>query len=283
VIITDPYELTPVMEVGGILMKRDDLFKPFGRLGVNGGKFRQCIMLVEEALKKDPGIKGLVTYNSIHSPQGAIVAATGKYYGLPSIICYGGSSERKLEKELMPRLAKKYGGEVRNISKTGRHNVLKRLAKGIAEEQGYFVVEYGINLDSFGQVLVGAVAEQVRNIPDELEHLYVTCGSGITASGILYGIQKYGKKVGRVHLISTAYDRRERVRSILASLGTTADFQYHDMFSQKGFLYDKREKCMVKGLILHPNYEAKALKYILRHDLSLDDALFWVVGTEPLV
>ena len=48
-------DLTPVQEVNGLLMKRDDLFQPFGRGEVNGGKLRQCIMLVDAALARDSG------------------------------------------------------------------------------------------------------------------------------------------------------------------------------------------------------------------------------------
>lgn len=40
------YSLTPVQEVDGLRIKRDDLYAPFGPGEVNGGKLRQCVMLV---------------------------------------------------------------------------------------------------------------------------------------------------------------------------------------------------------------------------------------------
>ena len=44
-----------------------------------------------------------------------------------------------------------------------------------------------------------SVAEQVQNIPDDLDDLYITCGSGITASGVIVGIERYGKNVKNIH------------------------------------------------------------------------------------
>lgn len=40
-------KLTPVQSVGGLLFKRDDLYEPFGPGEVNGGKMRQCMMLLD--------------------------------------------------------------------------------------------------------------------------------------------------------------------------------------------------------------------------------------------
>lgn len=52
------YSLTPVQEVDGLRIKRDDLYAPFGPGEVNGGKLRQCVMLVN-SVKKD--YKSLLT------------------------------------------------------------------------------------------------------------------------------------------------------------------------------------------------------------------------------
>ncbi len=42
-------ELTPVQQIAGMYFKREDLYTPFGAGGVNGGKLRQCMLLVETA------------------------------------------------------------------------------------------------------------------------------------------------------------------------------------------------------------------------------------------
>ena len=169
----------------------------------------------------------------------------------------------------------------KTIAKSGRHNVLKQRAEALAEARGLFVVQYGINLDDYGEVLLSAVAEQVQNIPDGLDDLYITCGSGITASGVIVGIEWYGKAVKNIHLISTAYDRREKVRATLQRYGAERPFQYHDLFHTPGFVYEKQQKMRVGGVKLHPQYEAKSMKYLVDHGLNTNNALFWIVGAEP--
>ena len=144
-----------------------------------------------------------------------------------------------------------------------------------------FVVQYGINLDDYGEVLLGAVAEQTQNIPDELDDLYITCGSGITASGVIVGLERYGKNVEQIHLISTAFDRQEKVKATLRRYGVTREFIYHDLFHTPGFVYERQQKMRIGGVKLHPQYEAKSMKYLLEHDLNRDNALFWIVGAEP--
>ena len=139
------HELTPVQEIAGMYMKRDDLYAPFGAGAVNGGKLRQCMMLIEAAQQRDPSIAGVATYCSIHSPQGPITAAAAKHYGLPCLVAYGGASKNSIATERMTRLSMSYGASVEIISGSGRHNVLKARAETIAEARHYFVVQYGIN------------------------------------------------------------------------------------------------------------------------------------------
>jgi hypothetical protein len=181
----------------------------------------------------------------------------------------------------MPRLSMSYGAQVEMVAKSGRHNVLKAKAEAIAKVKQMFVVQYGINLDDYGEVLLSAVAEQVQNIPDNLNDLYITCGSGITASGVIVGIERYGKNVKNIHLISTAFDRREKVRTTLRRFGVQREFIYHDLFHTPGFVYEKQQKLRVGGVKLHPQYEAKTMKYLLEQKLNTENALFWIVGAEP--
>lgn len=275
------HDLTPVQSIAGLYLKRDDLYAPFGAGGVNGGKLRQCMMLVEAARERHPDTTGLVTYCSIHSPQAPITAAVARHYGLPCTILYGGTSKAGLARERMPRLALYYGAEIIIAAATGRHNVLKAKADALAQERGRFVVQYGINLDEYGDVLLGAVSEQVQNIPEELDDLYITCGSGITASGVIIGIERYGKRVGHIHLVATAFDRQSKVNATLRRFGVERDFIYHDMFHTKGFAYEKREPLSIRGVHLHPQYEAKTVRYIAEHRLNTRNSLVWIVGAEP--
>ena len=275
------HDLTPVQEIAGMYFKRDDLYTPFGAGEVNGGKLRQCMLLVEAALRRQPGMTGVITYCSIHSPQGPITAATARHFRLPCIVAHGGASDLSIATGDMPRLAMSYGAAGKVIAKSGRHNVLKAKAEEIANNKRMFVVQYGINLDEYGEVLLSAVAEQVQNIPDDLDDLYITCGSGITASGVIVGIERYGKNVKNIHLIATAFDRQEKVRDTLRRFGVAREFIYHDLFHTPGFTYEKQQKLRIGGVKLHPQYEAKTMKYVVEHNLNTRNALFWIVGAEP--
>ncbi len=278
--VTNANDLTPVEQRAGMWFKRDDLYQPFGEGEVNGGKLRQCVMLLSNALEKR-NYRGVVTYCSIHSPQAPITAAVANDNGLPCVICYGGVSDRTLSREAMPNLCRKYGARIDSEARSGRHNVLKARAEEIAKAKGYFVVEYGINLDKYRETLIQAVARQVENLPDGIDNLYITCGSGITASGVMVGINQYGKNVKKVHLIATGFDRRKRINETLNLFGVRMNYEYHDLFHQRGFAYDKREEMRIDGLKLHPQYEAKVMRYIIDNALSTANGLLWVVGAEP--
>ena len=270
-------KLTPVERRDGLWIKRDDLYRPFGPGEVNGGKLRQCMMLVDSV--KDQ-TKGLISCCSIHSPQAPITAATAMAYGMRCKILYGGTSKATLMDSPMPLLCLKYGATVMIAARSGRSKILYSKAREIADKDD-FIVQYGINLTGHSDVLLGAVAAQVENIPDELENLVMTCGSGITASGVMIGIKRFGKKVKNVHLVATAPDRRQSIHTTLLQHGADREFHYHDLFHTPGFAYEKREKATFMGIKLHPNYEAKTMRWFITSGLDPSCTLFWVVGAEP--
>ena len=67
----------------------------------------------------------------------------------------------------------------------------------------------------------------------------------------------------------------------LKRFGVSREFIYHDLFHTKGFVYEKKQKLIVGGVKLHPQYEAKSMKYLIDHHLNTKNALFWIVGAEP--
>ena len=74
-------------------------------------------------------------------------------------------------------------------------------AKELAAQENSFIVQYGINIIGYGDTLLTAVAAQTENLPDDIENLVMTCGSGITATGVMIGLHRYGKRVKRMHLV----------------------------------------------------------------------------------
>ena len=271
------YSLTPVQEVDGLRIKRDDLYAPFGPGEVNGGKLRQCVMLVN-SVKKD--YKSLLTYCGIHSPQAPITAAVARANGMPCRIVYGGTTRESVAALPMPRLAMKYGASIVLAARSGRHSILHARAKELAAQENSFIVQYGINIIGYGDTLLTAVAAQTENLPDDIENLVMTCGSGITATGVMIGLHRYGKRVKRMHLVATAPDRRGFIHETLKKYGADREFEYHDLFHSPGFVYEKSAAATWGGIRLHPHYEAKTMQWFRSSGIAPESTLFWITGAE---
>jgi len=276
--------LTPVENVDGLWFKREDKFIPFGKDSVNGGKLRQCFALVD-AIKD--GFDGVISFCSIHSPQAPITSAVANFYGLKCKIYYGGTTKETLSKCDMATIAKEYGAEINIVAKTGRHNVLLNKAKEYAEKNNYFVVEYGFNIVKYPKLLLDAIANQVENIPNELDNLIITCGSGITTTGILIGLKKFNKKVNKIYLVDTAPNRKEKIMKNLEKYDIDInDFNIEviDIFNRRNFSYEKEIKVVYKGIDMHPQYEAKAFSWLYHEsgiDIHNNRNLFWIIGSKP--
>ena len=281
-------EITPIQCINGILVKRDDLFKPFSDAEVNGGKLRQAIHLLLQA--KIEGFTRVLTGCSILSPQGPIITVVAKYLGLDCMVFYGGTNEKSLQSKDMPRLVRKYGGEIRLVS-SGRHTVLYHEIKRIKEEKD-FIVEYGMNSKEPKHFIsfYETTANQVKNLPDELDHLVITCGSGITAAGIIYGLKKYNKNVKTIWLVGTAPNRIKKVKDRLLTLQmfskignlVSHEFNYIDLYGQ-GVKYEDREENVFLGDVeMHPHYEGKTFKWMRDNLIGKLKGLmlFWIVGSE---
>lgn len=277
-------DITPVHKVEGLYLKRDDLYTPFGEGKANGSKLRQCAWLVVNNL--DKAKKGIITATSIHSPQGALVAELCNSINLPCTIYYGATNEERLKVLDMPRIAKKANANLEIVSKLGRHAVLYSKARKRAEETGEFVVEYGMDLKDNLDVFIESVANQVQNIPDELDNLVITCGSGISTTGILYGLKMFNKNVKKIYLVGVAPNREKKIYKNLEMLEehygielSDIEFEYIDLFNTKGFRYEKQEKGEHFGVNFHPNYEAKTYNWLKGNiDYNKEKTMLWVVG-----
>lgn len=269
-------ELTPVEDRGGILFKRDDKFAPFGSNCVNGGKLRQSFILIRSEVEKN-NINRLIAGCSMISLQGPIVAVTAREFGIDCTIVYGGTNVKSLGKNLMSSIAKKYGAKF-HIAKSGRSAVLLHYARGIKKENDY-IVRY--SMDGISKERILATANQVENIPDRLDNLIVACGSGVTSTGILYGIEKFKKKVGDIYLVGTAPNREKKIIAELEGMNVNPKIKYIDYFGM-GVAYSAKYKYVWGGIRMHPNYEGKAFHFLLNNvDYKNEKTLLWIVGKEP--
>lgn len=274
-IITNVDELTPIENHQNILFKRDDLFIPYEINGVNGGKLRQCINLL-----KNNNYSHVYTYASLTAPSAPIVAAVCKNMNLSCTIYYGGTNFDSAMKKHMPRLVNYYNAELNFSCKTGRQSVLLHAIKQEIKEQD-ILIKYEYNVKNFPEAILYSNACQVKNIPNELNNLIITCGSGITAAGIIIGLKKYNKRVNNIILITTAPDRTKIIDDILNQHNCLINYKIIDLFHTSNFKYEKKENFIFDNIKLHPNYEAKTLKCFLESDFSKKNSLFWITGAYP--
>lgn len=270
--------LTPVERREGIYFKREDLFKPFAKSSVNGGKVRQCLALLQ---RYQP--VGVVSASSIHSPQCAIVSACCSFCGVPCEIILGGRRETPYV-----RIARYYGALIHHAP-TGRHTVLFHYASTVQKQKGYQLLKFGFYDEDLTGPAVRAIARQVRNLPANLANLIITCGSANTAIGVLRGLSHYCKRVDNVFLVGTGPGRSALVNRAISQLTNALTSRnlgwrrlyYYNLFDEPKFRYERPEPFAFCGVQFHPLYEAKAFRWAVANIRWRDTkTAFWVIGSD---
>ena len=286
--------ITPVELYDNIYYKRDDYFKPFGDYHVNGGKVRQALIMFEKYIDdiKSKHNNGVITAGSVHSPQSANIAKVAEFHKVKCITCVGGTKPENLDKHHMMRLTKHYGCEIKIVAGHGMSNVIHARMRELAKENGYMVIEQGELLEKNPSEMFYATADQVENIPDELDNLVVSTGVGIQLMGILLGLKKFNKKVKRIHSICVGPTREKHMKRYENELLKTQDGMVWDkpeslnlneftMLSHKS-PYGKGHDYMVNGSYIDDIYEGKAYQWMLDNvDTKNEKTLFWCVGKRP--
>jgi len=270
--------LTPVEEHDGLLYKRDDLFLPFGEYGTSGGKVRQAISLIGENINniKDNYKGTIVTHTQVHSTTGTILTRVAKHFGIKCIICVGGTNPKSLKNHHMMMLAEHWGGEIRNMCGHGMHApVMNRLRK-LAEEENYFNAVFSDNISFYPESVLDTTANQVKNIPDKLENMVISVGSGIQMAGILRGVVKYKKQIKNIYGVCIGPDRRKKIDYYVNP------FEYFPLPKYKMITldtqYGKGATEFFNGGQMDELYEAKAHRW-MKDNINLDKkTLFWIVG-----
>jgi 1-aminocyclopropane-1-carboxylate deaminase/D-cysteine desulfhydrase-like pyridoxal-dependent ACC family enzyme len=155
---------------------------------------------------------GVITAGSVHSPQSANIAKVAEFHQVKCITCVGGTKPENLDNHHMMRLTKHYGCEIKIVAGHGMSNVIHARMRELAKENGYMVIEQGELLEKNPSEMFYATADQVENIPDELDNLVVATGVGIQLMGILLGLKKFNKKVKKIHSICVGPTREKHMK-----------------------------------------------------------------------
>lgn len=239
---------TPLIQCGEYWLKRDDLFEV---AGVRGGKARTCWRLAQGAV-------GLVTAGSRASPQVNIVAQIAKELGVP---CRAHTTTGVLGREL--ELAKDAGAEIIQ-HRAGYNSVIKARAREDAAARGWTEIPFGMECRE-------ATEETASQVPQELpigvKRIVVAVGSGMSLSGIMYGLERCRRPVPVLGVVVGA-DPRVRLNRWAPLFWESAC-----TLVPAGINYERPAPATLwRGYKVDPIYEAKCLKFLEPGDL------FWLVG-----
>jgi len=177
-------ELTPVMQMlgPGGYVKREDLFRPFPGAGVNGAKLRQLMWL----MARTP-IAGVTAGAVRESPQHQMVAECARSLGVPCTLFTGGRGRPAG----VPETA-----DVVTVN-PGYAGTLNARARTHAAAKSWLHVETNITLDHRHHSAAELEAfhrwgaQQVQNLPPDVETLVICAGSCTSVTSVLYGLTRW--------------------------------------------------------------------------------------------
>ena len=269
------WDLTPI-ENEDIFYKRDDLYEPFGSNSVNGGKVRQVISLVSQDLTTIRKHKNntVITQTQVKSPSGVVIGRVAQEFGIKSILCVGGVDMKNVNNHQQLKLTRETGAKIRNVAGHGIPAVVKARVSEIADKYNYYNIGFHKHIDTSFWALFDTTANQVRNLPNDLDILIVPVASGIHMAGILLGIKKYKKRVERIVGIEVGPSRRMKILNYVDVSPKRLDLKSFEMPYSK-----ELSETTPHNLQLDTLYEAKAYNY-MKHHLRVKNkkVCLWIVG-----
>jgi len=281
-------DMTPFENHEGVWFKRDDYFAPLGYNGPNGSKCRQLIYMMT---RQKHGKTHVVTGASIQSPQLSMSAIVGAHLGLPTrMIVY--SKPHTVLTHPNPRIAAGFGA-VFEYAKAPYNPTIQSMVKGLIQD-GSLYVPYGISLDhhEYGAEEITQFhslgANQVSNLPDEVERLIVPAGSCNSLCSVLLGLNEDSKNVKQLYMIGIGPDKMKWVQERMEIMGVNVaklpfDIRYENIQTNGYSSYsDKFTGETWDGINFHPTYEGKMWRWLMEQSEITRDSktAFWIVGAE---
>jgi len=281
--------LTPWENHQGIWFKREDFFSPLGYGGPNGSKCRQLIHLMSSTRA---GKTHVLSGASVKSPQLSMSAIIGKHYGLPSRLIVGATKPETLMNHPNPRIAAGFGASFEYINVAYNPALQRKVAE--LTKPSSLVVKYGITVEhqtcSVEDLLAfhAVGANQVRNIPEEVEVLIVPAGSCNSLVSVLMGLRHDPKNVRLLYTLGIGPDKMEWVRERCKKLGFDIDnlpfkWKHHSLHDTGFSTYQDNMPETFDGIEFHGTYEGKMIRYLKQNGWVSQDGYvgFWIVGSEP--
>jgi 1-aminocyclopropane-1-carboxylate deaminase/D-cysteine desulfhydrase-like pyridoxal-dependent ACC family enzyme len=254
-----PTNLTPLEQVDGVWVKRDDLYRSPAGLAP-GGKARTCYALALQA-KKD-GHEGLVTAGSRFSPQVNIVAQIGAALRMPVRV-------HTPQGEAGPEvLAAIEAGAERIAHRAGYNSVIVKRAEQDAEALGWGLIPFGMECEE-AVIQTSRQVDSLLTIPNDFKRIVVPVGSGMSLCGVLRGLGRVGL-LKQVPVLGVTVGADPSAR--LEKFAPLWRFNHWLELRPATTNYHTKIDAHLGPVKLDPVYEAKCLEFLEPGDL------FWIVG-----
>lgn len=248
-----PDFITPIdyCEEFGIWIKRDDLytFKTKNGIILSGGKVRNALILIEDAIKK--GFKHITSVGHRESPQLFIIGHLCKHFDLKFT---GHTTMGILPEHLQPF----------NIiqHKPGYNNVLEYRCKEFAKSNNVYMIPFGmVDIKCRGQL-----KGQIYNLPEKYERIVIPVGSAVNLSNLIWELSINNSKKKIIGVVIG--------KSPIKTLNFFAPKNWGSFCTliEAKHPYSKKVHIKINGFDLDPVYESKCMDFVQRNDL------LWIIG-----
>lgn len=270
--------------------KRDDQFPA----ALGGSKARMLQYILHPILKE--GKKTVVTAGGPCSNFNRTIALLCAQHGLQLKLVSYTDEPSEYQTSLNDYIVSLTNCEYIYCEKSNVPDTIKRVLDGCDSASTSFVWGGGKSLE--GVFSYYDAVRELKSQINDIDELFVACGTGTTLTGICAGMQAFFPKA-KVHGISIArsYEREkpvleEDMSSLNGYLGTNYDFchlEFHEEFLLGGYgKSSKEEMSLIKecisheGMVIDPTYVGKAFygmcSILEKEKYAGKKVLFWNTG-----
>ena len=275
-----------------IYCKRDDLFQ----CACGGSKARMLQYIMPKILQS--GATKVVTAGGPCSNFNRSIALLCAQYGLKlDLVSYtedNSQYESSLNNYIVKACGTRYIYCSKDLVKETIENVM--LENKGSGEKAIFIYGGGKSLE--GIYSYYDAVNELKNQIEDIDEIYIACGTGTTLTGVCAGVQQYMCNT-TVHAVSVArlfdkekdilYDNMNILNTVLGTNFSFDNMVYHDEFIQGGYgKYSVRERevilksIMHEGMLVDTTYVGKALfgmiECLRNKEKKPRKVLFWNTG-----
>jgi 1-aminocyclopropane-1-carboxylate deaminase/D-cysteine desulfhydrase-like pyridoxal-dependent ACC family enzyme len=128
-----------------------------------------------------------------------------------------------------------------------------------------------------GRQVMETIAQQVKNVPDNVETIVGIAGSGLSMLGVALGCKLYNKNVKTIYPVALSGYVYKNKKMWYDRLRDRSKFDGDFKVVQSEYPYQHKLK-LDESLPLDATYEAKAWDWMVKNLEPSEKVLFWDVG-----